>query len=210
MVAGGYAYGYLFMSQNPFAQEMFSQLLAKVRPSRILEIGTFHGGLTLMLRDIMDNLQLNDSTIWTYDINDQEFLKPLVNNKNIKVLTKNLFNDNYTDWSDESNKQEIDEYINREGTSIILCDGGCKKCEFNLIAPLLKNNDIIMAHDYAPDEEYFNKNIKNKIWDWLEIQDSDIKKCILENNLYPYEQTLAQKAAWCCKIKNISNLVTDS
>lgn len=201
MVAGGYAYGYLFMSQNPFAQQVFTALLKEIRPVRILEIGTFHGGLTLMLRDILDSLNLNDNIIRTYDINDQEFLKPLVKDKKIEVLTVNLFNDTYSDFINDNSKQSLLDFIQQSGTTLVLCDGGCKKCEFNLISPLLKKQDIIMAHDYAPNGDYFNKYVKNKVWDWLEIQDIDIENSVLANSLLPYEQELAQKAAWCCKVK---------
>lgn len=201
MVAGGYAYGYLFISQNPFAEEMFTGLLNLVKPSRLLEIGTLHGGLTLMLRDIMDKIGLLDSPIRTYDINDQEFLKPLINKRKIEVYTENLFNNEYNDWIDTNSKNKTKNFIQSDGVTIVLCDGGCKKCEFNLLAPLLKKGDIIMAHDYAPNMDYFNENIKDKIWDWLEIQDSDINNSVLDNNLYPYYQEIAQNAAWCCKIK---------
>lgn len=202
MVAGGYAYGYLFMSQNTFAQQVFEELLGIVQPSRILEIGTFHGGLTLMISDILNNLKLHDTVIRTYDINNQEFLKPLVKDRKIEVFTENLFNDNYTNFINDEAKTNINNFIQGSGTSMILCDGGCKRCEFNLIAPLLKANDIIMAHDYAPNKQYFDTKIKNKIWDWLEIQDNDINTCVLKNNLIPFHQDLAQLAAWCCKIKN--------
>lgn len=199
MIDGGFAYGYLFMSQHKNIIEVLRQFLSNVRPDRILEIGTFHGGLTLLLRDLLDELDLKKSNIRTYDINNQEFLKPLVIGRNVDVFTKNLFNDTYTDWANDKYKQEIIDYINQEGITIILCDGGCKKCEFNLIAPLLKYNDIIMAHDYAPTNEYFEKNMKNKIWDWHEIQDSDIMKVSIENNLQPYFQELMQTVAWCSR-----------
>lgn len=202
MVDGGFAYGYLFMSQHRDAPSAFKELLLKVRPKRILEIGTMHGGLTLLLMDVLNELELKDSIIKTYDINDQKFLKPLVdNNAYMQVITKNLFNDTYTDWANDSCKQEVLDYISQEGVTMVLCDGGCKKCEFNLITPLLKNNDIIMAHDYAPTNEYFEQNMKGKIWDWHEIQDSDIMKVSVEHNLEPYHQDLMQSVAWCCRRK---------
>jgi len=204
MINGGFAYGYLFMSQHPETPKVFKTFLESVRPARILEIGSFHGGLTLLLRDIMDELKLQDNPIRTYDIHDQEFLKPLVKDRNVDVITKNLFNDTYTNWASELCNKEIYNYINQNGTSIVLCDGGCKKCEFNLIAPLLKINDIIMAHDYAPNSEYFEKHIKNKIWNWHEIQDSDIEHTLLSCPLRSYDQDILQNIAWCCKIKTSS------
>lgn len=202
MVAGGYAYGYLFVSQNHLAETMFHELLGVIKPNQILEIGTLHGGLTLMLRDIMDKLELINNPIRTYDINDQEFLKPLVIDRNVEVLTKNIFNDDYTNFRNDQSYQELKDFIQKPGTTMVLCDGGCKKCEFNLIAPLLKKQDIIMAHDYAPNQTYFENYMKDKLWDWLEIQDSDIQESVDKYNLISFEQHIAQNAAWCCKIKN--------
>lgn len=202
MVEGGFAYGYLFMAQHPDVEKVLQSFLSSTKPSRILEIGTFHGGLTLLLRDILDNIGLLNSPIWTYDIYDQEFLKPLVTDRNMQVYTTNLFNEDYTDWSDTSSQNSISNFIRETGRTLILCDGGCKKCEFNLIAPLLKENDIIMAHDYAPDSEYFEKYMKDKIWNWHEIQDNDIKEACDNYNLIHYHQEQLQKIAWLCVKKN--------
>lgn len=199
MIEGGFAYGYLFMSQHRDAPRVFKEFLSIVRPSRILEIGTFHGGLTLLLRDILDELQLYDSIIRTYDINEQEFLKPLVTDRKVEVFTQNLFNNDYSDWLDENSKEEIKNFINQDGITLIMCDGGCKKCEFNLIAPFLKKQDIIMTHDYAPNNEYFEQHMKDKIWNWHEIQDSDIIEVSQQYHLESFHQEMMQKIAWCCR-----------
>lgn len=196
MVSGGFAYGYLFMSQHPDTPQVFKTFLEATRPSRILEIGSFHGGLTLLLRDIMDEIGLQNNPVRTYDIHDQEFLKPLVVDRNVDVFTKNLFNGDYSDWANEESKNEIINYIQQDGVSLVLCDGGCKKCEFNLIAPLLKTGDVIMAHDYAPDETYFQESMKDKIWDWHEIRDSDIINTITKFSLEPLHQNLMLNIAW--------------
>lgn len=198
MVDGGFAYKCLFIAQHSDIYDVFTELISLIKPKRVLEIGTMHGGLTLMIRDILDSINLSTSIIRTYDINNQEFLKPLVINKQVEVFTQNLFNNNYSDWLNEISKQEIYNYIQQDGTSMVLCDGGCKKCEVNLINSLLKNQDIIMAHDYAPNENYFNKFIKGKIWDWMEIQDSDIDD---PDSLISYHQQLCQSVAWMCRQK---------
>lgn len=201
MIEGGFAYGYLFMSQHRDAPRVFKEFLSIVRPSRILEIGTFHGGLTLMLRDIMDKIGLINNPIRTYDINEQEFLKPLVIDRKVEVYTKNLFNNTYSDWNSNNDQQEINDYINRNGITMVLCDGGCKRCEFNLIAPFLKKQDIIMAHDYARNNEYFEQHMKDKIWNWHEIQEEDIITVCNKYNLQSYHQNLMQSIAWCCRRK---------
>lgn len=201
MVNGGFAYGYLFMSQHPNTPKVMLEFLEKVKPSRILEIGTMHGGLTLCLRDIMDNIGLENNIIRTYDINDQEFLKPLIVNKNVEVYTKNLFNDHYNDFADDKSKQEMIDFIQQDDTTVVMCDGGCKKCEYNLLAPLLKNNDIIMAHDYSPNIEYFEQNMRDKIWNWMEINDSDILEVSSLYNLKPFYQDSLLNIAWNCRKK---------
>jgi hypothetical protein len=201
MVNGGFAYGYLFMSQHPDAYKVFKEILSDIKPNNILEIGTFHGGLTLMLRDILDELNLLNSDLRTYDIDDQEFLKPLVIDRKVDVITKNLFNDDYSNFKNGHTKKELYDFINRSGTTVVLCDGGCKVCEFNLIAPLLKNKDIIMAHDYAPNISYFEKYMKDKIWNWMEIKDEDVHTISQTYNLKPYKQDIMQSIAWLSKQK---------
>lgn len=200
MVDGGHAYKCLFMAQNYNVEEFFKTLFDEIRPKTVVEIGTFHGGLTLLMRDILDELLLISTNIITYDINDQKFLRPLVMNRNVTVRTHNLFSDDYTSFRNKDTEQEINSLLYTD-RCVVLCDGGCKKCEFNLISPLLKQNDVIMAHDYAPNEYVFNKDIKDKIWDWMEIEDSDVNDSCTKFNLIPFKQELAQQSAWLCRIK---------
>jgi len=200
MVDGGYAYKCLFMAQSRSVEEFFRILFDEIQPTTVVEIGTFHGGLTLLMRDILDELLLSSTSIITYDINNQEFLKPLVINRNVSIRTHNLFSDDYTSFRNQDTEQEIKNILSID-RCLVLCDGGCKKCEFNLISPLLKQNDIIMAHDYAPNESIFNRDIKDRVWDWMEIEDNDINDSCTKFNLIPFKQELAQQSAWLCRIK---------
>jgi hypothetical protein len=59
-----------------------------------------------------------------------------------------------------------------------------------------------MAHDYSPNENYFQEHINNKVWNWLEIQDLDINDSCLKNNLSPYMEDEFRKVVWVCKKKN--------
>lgn len=198
MINGGFVYSNLFIAQHQNIELAFTNLFNTIKPSKILEIGTLHGGLTLLLRDILDKLYLLDTNITTYDIHDQEFLKPLALNKNINICTKNLFNNSYIDFNNIYTKNEAETHIKKHGVTIVLCDGGCKICEFNLLSPLLKTGDIIMAHDYAPNKEYFEEYMRDKIWNWHEIQDSDIQDSIEKNNLEPYMREEFLNVAWAC------------
>lgn len=49
----------------------------------------------------------------------------------------------------------VESFIKREGTTLILCDGGSKINEFNILSKYLKSGDIIMAHDYVDTKENF-------------------------------------------------------
>ena len=200
MIEGGFTYGHLRVAQAPTVESLMYKIMSMLRPTKVLEIGTFHGGLTIMLRDMLDTNGLNSSIIRTYDTNEQVFLKKCVDERT-EIVTKNLFNKDYNGWKDPESEKEIKEFVDSGSPTLVLCDGGCKKWEFRLIAPLLKKGDVIMAHDYAPDREYFEEHIKGKIWDWLEIEDKNVADIVSEYNLVPYLQDIAQQSVWMSKIK---------
>lgn len=197
MVKGHFIYDGLIISQHENVGLVFDELIRKIKPKQILEIGTADGGLTLLLRDILNNNGLYDSLIRTYDIIEQVNLKNKTSN-NIEIITKNPFNYPY---SDLEHPDEIREFIQKEGVTLVLCDGGYKINEFKLISKFLKVGDIIMAHDYIHDEKLFKEEIENKIWNWQEIQYSDIEKTCLINNLESYMLEEFQRVVWVCKMK---------
>ena len=139
---------------------------------------------------------LTNTIVRTYDVNEQKNLK--LKERNIEIITKDVFNYPY---SDLEYPDEIRDFIQSNGKTLVLCDGGSKKNEFRLLSQFLKYGDIIMAHDYAPNENYFNENIKDKIWNWLEIQDFDINESCLTYNLKPYMEDEFRSVVWVCKIK---------
>lgn len=192
------------IEQRPEVTDKFESLILEYQPSQIIEIGTFAGGLTLILKDIVDTYQLN-TKIHTYDVAKASILIDQIqyrNLSNINVHTTNLFSSNYDSFYDDDKKQEIASLIQKPGITLLLCDGGCKRCEFNLLSDLLKTQDIIMAHDYAPDETYFKSYMHGKIWYWHEIKDADISQAIIKNNLLPIHKESFLDVAWLCVQKN--------
>lgn len=180
--------------QNHYAYEAFYNLLSTVKPSRILEIGTAMGGFTMFLKFICNDLKLN-TNILTYDIHGRHEHQ-LLKDSGIDVRIEDIFNGNYTQV-----KQEIINYIQQDGVTLVLCDGGNKIGEFNLLSNYLKPNDIIMAHDYASTPEFFREQVSMKFWNWHEIQDSNIQDSVIKNNLEPFMQEQFTQAVWVCKIK---------
>lgn len=203
-IKGWYAYdGHTTSQQHKNIEKVFPILIGEIKPTKIVEIGTSYGGLTLLLRDILDNNNLQSTPIVTYDILDKNtsLLKQIIQEgANIDYRIENIFNHNY-DALLEEKIFEIKEHFMQPGPTIVLCDGGNKINEFNLLSDFLRTGDIIMAHDYSPNREYWEKNINNKIWNWLEIQDSDIKLAVERNKLEPYLQEEFYPVVWACRRK---------
>lgn len=184
--------------QHKDAFNVFKKLLNEVRPARIVEVGTSHGGLTLYLRDALNEIGLQDSPIKTFDVIKFDSHVTLQKTEGIDLIYDNIFSGSYLQIQ---NPDLVVPFIQSEGTTLVLCDGGAKRYEFQLLAPFLKQHDIIMAHDYSPNLEYFQKHIMNKTWDWLEIDDSHIDDVCSQQNLRPYMQEDFLPVVWVCRQK---------
>jgi 23S rRNA U2552 (ribose-2'-O)-methylase RlmE/FtsJ len=169
-------------------------------PSRIIELGTCCGGFTVFLKK--HPLVPSNCELYTYDFTDwnlsgrdgatkdgREILKSL----NIKFIQADIFA--------EETIKNVKNLIQMEGTSIVFCDGGDKKVEFNLFSEFLKSGDIILAHDYIDTVENFEANFKGKIWDGQEIKESDITGACQKYNLKPFMQEELSKAVWASRMK---------
>jgi hypothetical protein len=180
--------------QNHGAFKVFYDFIKNVKPKRILEIGTSLGGFTTFLKIVCDDLNL-DTNIRSYDINRHSWYDDIIK-LGVDIRVENIFTEGFKDFS-----EEVKEYIRQDGTTIVLCDGGWKIGEFNVISKYIKNNDFILAHDYSENKEVFEKKILNKIWNWHEIQKSDIQNSIDSNNLIEFLPEIFSNVAWGCFIK---------
>lgn len=198
-ITGYFVYRDLMIMQHTSIEEKFTKLLTESKPNKVLEIGTSTGGLTLLLRDILDKNGMETTRLISYDVNDPIYLRHYVNEgSNIELKVENIFSCQYDKLE---NGQEVVDIITSEGATLVLCDGGSKKNEFRILSDYLKVGDVIMAHDYAPNETYFKEHINNKVWNWMEIQDSDINESCVKNNLVPYMEDDFRQVVWVCKIK---------
>jgi cephalosporin hydroxylase len=181
--------------QNYNAFEVFHNFIRDVRPSKILEVGTSNGGFTQFLNYTCKRLGL-DTHIISLDIHEKSWYNDL-RDSGIDLRIKNVFHDQYQDIDDE-----YKEFIQSEGTCIVLCDGGDKMREFNLLSKFLKTGDFILGHDYAYDRDMFLNDINLKVWNWHELSESDISEACETNNLIDYNRDIFQSVVWVCKIKN--------
>ena len=180
--------------QSHNVYQVFYDFISEVKPVRILEIGTALGGFTEFLKIITDELNLN-TKILSYDISERPWYNQMIE-KGIDVRVENIFNE---DWTGV--KQDVADFVQQDGLTIVLCDGGWKIGEFKIFSKLIKDNDFILAHDYSISKEIYELEIKDKIWNWCEITESDIQESVIENNLKSYNQDKFSQAVWVCKIK---------
>jgi cephalosporin hydroxylase len=180
--------------QSHNAYQVFYDFISEVKPNRILEIGTALGGFTEFLKIITDELNL-DTKILSYDISERQWYHQMIE-KGIDVRVENIFNE---DWTGV--KQEVVDFVQQDGTTIVLCDGGWKIGEFKIFSKLIKEGDYILAHDYSISKEIYESEIKDKIWNWCEITEEDIEESVISNNLKSYNQDKFSQAVWVCKVK---------
>lgn len=198
-VRGFISYGGLYTQQHDNAFEVFRAFLQEVRPARILEIGTAGGGFTLFLRETLDSLGLESSMVRSYDI-AEHIQYGRIRSPNLEIRIENIF-DPYTRYIVK--QQDVVDFIRGEGTTLVLCDGGHKPGEFNLLAPYLKVGDYIMAHDYVETWQEYKDNFVDQIWNWCEIEERHIEKVSKEQNLekaFHWAEEFA-KVVWVCKQK---------
>lgn len=201
-VQGWFPYKGVVTMQVSSVKEAFTDFFSEVQPKQVLEIGTASGGTTLLARDVLDDLGLNDVPIRTYDVLEHNriiFNEAIESGVNIDFRLENIFNDQFDDLRDPP--EEVLEFVHRSGTTLVLCDGGNKVLEFNIMAKYVQPGDILMAHDYSQDAEYFEAHIKDKIWNWLEISDANIADACDQYNLQPIRQQELQKVVWVARQK---------
>ena len=197
MVHNSVFYKGLKAQQHPEAFNVFLNFLNQIKPARILEIGTAGGGFTLFVRDALNALGLATTTYKSFDIEEQDSYS-LLRQNNVEVNIENIFDSDYQNIEKYSH---VEPFIQEEGATLVLCDGGNKITEFNTIAPLLKPQDFIMAHDYVESYAVFKEKFFSKIWNWCEIQESHIEQTSKECGLVPYGQNSFAPVVWVCKQK---------
>jgi hypothetical protein len=132
----------------------------------------------------------------TFDIYEKSWYNEL-SKMGIDVRIENIFSNEYQTLS-----QEVIDFIRLDGTTIVLCDGGDKVREFNILSDYLKKGDFILGHDYAVNKDTFEEKINKKIWNWHELSESDIKNACDRNLLEDYNRTTFESVVWVCKIKS--------
>jgi tRNA A58 N-methylase Trm61 len=194
--SSGFVYRNVIMYQNPSVQVVFSHFFREHSSviTRIIEFGTGHGGLALLLSDCTGP----GVDIFSYDVvdyADENSLARVVTAHKVIRKLKNVFL--------PETILEIKELIdsNSTGRTLLVCDGGDKINEFNTFSNFLRSGDFIMAHDFARTRDAFAHTMLNKRWNRCNIVEADIHASCLQHNLQDYFQPAFWESAYTCKIK---------
>lgn len=175
--------------QNAHVGDVFRAMFRTFKPVKVLEIGTADGGLTILIRDLLDEAGLKATDLWTCDPAVRE--RPHLMQLGIMYYAVDALNSTVLEYHVKY----------AEGPALVLCDGGNKPAEFNRYAKFLRSGDVIMAHDYAADHQTFKDVMQNRHWNWWEISDKDIAAVCESHDLQPFMQDEFARVAWACRRK---------
>lgn len=181
------------LQQRAEVMQVFPELLEILKPRRIIEIGTGHGGLTLFLQDQISN----NTDIFSFEILSRPSHEKVISS-GVNLYNENIFVDPPSSWKKYEVSPKWVPIFKQKSPLLVLVDGGNKIAEFNGIAPLLNSGDVIMLHDYATNKQVF-ENLR--VWKWMEAEYSQIEEACVQNNLVPYMERETLKVAWGCFIK---------
>lgn len=148
-----------------------------VTNGRIIELGTGCGGFSVFLALYCIFLG-KEWKLYTFDNGNR--LEEHCQSAMLK-LGASFFN---TDIFGEEATKEIIELIQAEGTTILLCDNGNKRREFNLFSKYLKSGDYIFAHDLT-----------------TEIHEDDVEELCEKYDIVPHMQKMFGEVWWLSKKK---------
>jgi hypothetical protein len=135
-----------YSMHTPLELHAISEVLRVHRPTRIVEYGTGHGGLTLGFGQWA---YLNDAKVLSienhfYTTNEgMERFFSLFEKLPVELLDANEYH--------QETYNRIQTFAENEKT-FFYCDGGNKPVEVRCCAQILKPDDLLVTHDYFPIE----------------------------------------------------------
>lgn len=179
------------MQQTPETIITLNKLLNNFQPSRIIELGTGLGGLTVLF-GIWANT--HDCRVYSCDVHIRDY-------KALALIEKLGVKFHEWDIYQSHDEYEIGSLIRwSNGPVLLMCDAADKPRSFNLYAQYLRSGDVIMAHDYYINEDDFKKYFHG--YTAFETSEDSIKESYDKYNLIEHSlQKEFRQSGWCIRIK---------
>lgn len=177
------------MSQHPWTVPTFDLFFKRLeaenqRVSRIVELGTGSGGLTIWLGLYA---LFNEIKMVSYDVTDNREFPPVFDRLQIDYRLRSILLPEV--------QEEIQKEISSPGITLLLCDNGDKVAEVLTFGPYLKVGDFLFAHDYALDPDH-QAYMTSAVWPQCEILETQIQEL---GGFEPYMQPQFLRVAWMSK-----------
>lgn len=191
---GKYEYYGLPVNQVPKALDMINNLLAIVKPEKIIEFGTGDGGLSVLLSIYAS---LKGIQFLTYDAG--------IHNQNVLRHLKDPACFRWALLDKPEVKEEIKHAIlqSTRGPVILLCDA-LKSVEFDYYSDFCKKGDFLLVHDYCAEYggERFKQVATESGWSAPQEQHYDNLKAACErNSIAPFMHKEFEDVLWFCGVK---------
>lgn len=155
-------------AHNPYIYHVISEVLKEREVHSIVELGTYHGALTVYLGLWGAKLGI---PVYTFDIepNLHESVKPVFDKLGIEFFELD-------DMTDEGLKKII-ECVDDKPTYLI-CDGGNKQGEFLRYFPIVPVGSMLSVHDFLTEGDptvwerlsYPNERVRPDLWMYHDVR----------------------------------------
>lgn len=166
------------MLQNRNAVPLWSYLCECLRPSLIIELGTYEGGFACTLAIMAKAFKARFITYDHSEYNHPKF-ESWFNLLNVDFRKSDVYA--------EETQSSLKELIQSHACVFVLCDNGNKERELKMLAPWLKAGDLVGAHDYYISAEY---------WKSSEVLPEMFNETQAQHDLHRVLPELTEKAAW--------------
>lgn len=167
------------MLQNRRAVPAWSYAFEQLRPTYVIETGTWTGGFTCCLAIAARNYA---AKVVTFDLSaDSEAMAAWYDFLDVRRER--------ADCLSEPAIAQIRALIEGAGGPVyVLCDAGNKVKEFRTFAAMIRPGDVIAAHDNAGPE-----------WPWSEIREEDVADVAAQYSLAPWLPEVFHNTGWLVK-----------
>jgi predicted O-methyltransferase YrrM len=179
------------MNQNRLAIPVWSYAMEVLPPARIVELGSYNGGMTIALGLHAYHIGARVVSYERSKAPDQRYVK-------LAAFLGIEFRDRVDLWECDA---EIAEIIQGPGATFVLCDAGDKPRELAVFARYLKPGDVIAAHDFDAGHD-IGQPIDERPWPYSEIRREDGARVAADCNLSPWMQDYFSMAGWLAYRKN--------